>query len=129
MPRSTFRSRKPRVRVVTGLMRRDYAVLRSYRAALVLDVAFTIIELATFFFISKTFGASGRRELAGVPSYFAFAFAGIAITAVVAAASSALADRLREEQLTGTLETLVAQPVSATEIAIGMASFPFVFAV
>src|SRR5437764_1255722 len=105
MPGSIFPFKKPRGRVVLGLMRRDYAVVQSYRAALVLDVVFTIIQLATFFFISKTFGASANHALAGAPSYFAFAFAGIAITAVVAAASSALADRLREEQLTGTLET------------------------
>src|SRR5262249_35399332 len=40
-----------------------------------------------------------------------------------------LSRRLREEQLTGTLEALLAQPISTPELAAGVAGFPFVFAV
>ena len=36
---------------------------------------------------------------------------------------------MREEQLTGALETLVAQPVTAAELALGLAGFHFAFAV
>jgi ABC-2 type transport system permease protein len=129
MPRSIFRPRLPRAQAVLALMRRDYAILRSYRLALVLDGFFTVIELATFFFISRTFAEATPADLQGAPTYFAFAFVGIAITAVVAAASSGLADRLREEQLTGTLESVVAQPVASTELALGLAGFPFFFAI
>lgn len=129
MPGSTFLGRLPRWRVVFALIRRDFGVSRSYRFALVFDFVFALVELATFYFISRTFGDSTTADLRGAPSYFAFAVAGVAVTAVVAAASAGLADRIREEQLTGTLESLVAQPVTPGEIALGLAGFPFLFAV
>jgi len=36
--------------------------------------------------------------------------------------------RIREEQLTGTLEALVVQPLSSFELAVGLVGFPFLFA-
>jgi ABC-2 type transport system permease protein len=44
------------------------------------------------------------------------------------AASTSLAIRIREEQLTGTLEALVVQPLSSFELALGLVGFPFLFA-
>jgi ABC-type multidrug transport system permease subunit len=48
---------------------------------------------------------------------------------VLQAAIAGLARRVREEQLTGTLETLLAQPITAVDLAFGLAGFPFLFAV
>lgn len=39
-----------------------------------------------------------------------------------------VAARMREEQLAGTLEALVAQPLDATEMCLGLVGFPFAFA-
>ena len=49
-------------------------------------------------------------DLQGAPSYFAFAVAGILVSLVVASATAEIAGRVRDEQLTGTLELLCAQP-------------------
>lgn len=107
---------------------RDIGVTGSYRLAFVLDVFFGVLNLAMFFFISRTFANVHGADLHGAPSYFAFASVGIAITIVVDAASTGLAQRIRGEQLAGTLEALLTQPVKLAEVAFGLAAFPFLFA-
>lgn len=118
----------PRPAVVHALIRRDYLVARSYRVAFVLDVGFGVVSLFIYFFISRTFDDATAGGLGGAPSYFAFAAVGVALSLVVQVASSRLAQRLREEQLTGALEMLVAQPVASSEMSLGLAGFHFLFA-
>jgi ABC-2 type transport system permease protein len=114
--------------VVAALARRDFELARSYRLALAFDLAWGVINLLVYYFISKIVQPS-EADLSGAPSYFAFAVAGIVMSLVVYASSSEIAYRLRDEQLTGTLEILLAQPVRSSELAAGLTSFPLGFAV
>jgi ABC-2 type transport system permease protein len=118
----------PKSRVVGAIVRRDYLITRSYRLPFILDAFYGVLEVAVYFFISRTFHGFTPGTLQGAPSYFAFAATGIAVSVVVVAAASGLAQRLREEQLTGTLEALVAQPVTSAELSLGLAGFPLLFA-
>jgi ABC-2 type transport system permease protein len=120
--------RFPTTTAVNAIARRDFLVVRSYRVAFVLDIFYGVLELAVYYFISRTFGGVSPASLHGAPSYFAFAAVGVVLGAVVYATSVSVAGRLREEQLTGTLEVLVAQPLTPFELCIGVVSFPFVFA-
>jgi ABC-2 type transport system permease protein len=120
--------RFPRTAVVSAIARRDFLLLRSYRLAFALDTFFGVLELAAYFFISRTFGDVSSASLQGAPSYFAFAAVGLILGAVMYATSAAVASRLREEQLTGTLEALTTQPLSSLELCVGLVSFPFAFA-
>jgi ABC-2 type transport system permease protein len=116
------------LRPVAALGERDYRILRSYPLALGFDVLFGIVDLLVYFFVSRTFGDKPVADLHGAPSYFAFVAVGIVMTLVVSAASAEVAYRLRDEQLTGTLEVLCAQPLAPFQMAFGLASFPFLFA-
>lgn len=120
--------RLPRLGIVGALVRRDYLVNRSYRLTLVLELFFGILSLLIYYFISRTFGDGTTQDLAGASSYFAFAAVGVALSMVIQAASARVAIRVREEQMTGTLEAIVAQPVTAAELAAGLAGFHFLFA-
>jgi ABC-type multidrug transport system permease subunit len=111
-----------------ALARRDYSVATSYRFAVGFDLFYGLIDLLIYYFISRTFKSASTAHLGGAPSYFAFVTVGIVITLVISAASATIGLRLREEQLTGTLETLAAQPVRSWQIALGMAGWPFSFA-
>ena len=111
-----------------AIVRRDFLISASYRGTFVLDALFGMIGLLVYYYISQVLRPEPGEELGGAPSYFAFAAVGVTVTAVVQAASASLARRIREEQLTGTLEALVTQPLSSSEIAGGFAAFPFVFA-
>ena len=118
-----------RAQAITAIVRRDYHITRSYRLAFGLDLVFGVANLLLYYFISRTFGSASTASLDGAPSYFAFAVVGIVVMVVMQAASAATAVRIREEQLTGTLEALVVQPITSLELALGLAGFPFVFAI
>ena len=125
---STSALRVPRLDAVRALVWRDYRIARSYQLAFFLDLVLGVLNLVIFYFISRTFSNRTTSHLAGAPSYFAFAALGISVTVVMEAASIGLANRLREEQLTGTLEALVAQPLTSIELALGLTGYPFLFA-
>ena len=114
---------------ILAIVERDFHIARSYRLAFVLDVVYGVLGLAVYFFISRTFGDVRPADLSGAPTYFAFAAIGIGLGVVIEAASAGVARRLREEQLTGTLEALLAQPVSPLQLCLGLIGFPFLFAV
>ena len=118
---------RPRAHVMAALTRREAAIARSYPVARVLALAFGTLNLALYFFISRTLPVPAE-QLAPAPTYFAFAAAGVAIATVAQAATAALARRVREEQLTGGLEALMVQPVTGLELALGLAGFPFFLA-
>ena len=122
------RLRFPRSQVIFALIRRDFQITRSYRVAFLMDIVFAFLNLAVFFYISRTFKNAETVALAGAPTYFAFAAVGIALTSVIETASVGLGRKMREEQLTGTLEALLAQPITIVEFAFGIAGFPFLFA-
>lgn len=111
-----------------ALVRRDVLIQRSYRLAFVMDFVFAFLNLAVFFFISRTFNNAPTVDLKGAPTYFAFAAVGIALTSVIETASVGLGRRVREEQVIGTLEALLTQPITLVEFAFGVAGFPFLFA-
>lgn len=112
--------------MILALMRRDFAMMRSYRFAIWLDLGYAVIDLAFYYFVSKTFEGAVASDLAGAPSYFAFVTVGLVVTVVIGSTSAQLAMRIREEQLTGTLEALVAQPMSPAEFSLGLGALPFV---
>jgi ABC-2 type transport system permease protein len=117
------------VTTFAALGRRDFLLTSSYRTAVVFDVGWGTIQVLLYFFISRVVGLSPSADLGAAPSYFAFALAGILMSLIVSSATSDIGSRLREEQLTGTLELLVAQPLRGVELALGTATFPFVYAV
>jgi ABC-2 type transport system permease protein len=122
------RLRLPRPRVVAAIVRRDFADTRSYHLTLLLEVFFGVIDLAVYYFISQTFGDFTPGDLAGAPTYFAFAAVGAVIATVIHAATAGIGQRIRTEQVSGTLEALLTNPVTSIELCLGLTGFPFVFA-
>lgn len=115
--------------VLAALARRDFLIARSYRLPFVADVSWGVIDVVLYYFVSKVVGPEPGADLQGAPSYFAFALAGILVALVIESATSEIAGRIRDEQLTGTLELLGAQPVRDGQLALGYAAFPLAFAV
>jgi ABC-2 type transport system permease protein len=113
--------------VLRAFVARDFAISRSYRLPFLLDLVYGLLELAVYFFISRAVIVT--RSLDGAPSYFAFAAVGMVVALMVQVASQEFAYRVREQQLSGSLELLVTQPLGAVELCLGMAAFPFLFAV
>jgi ABC-2 type transport system permease protein len=122
-------ARLPRWHVFGAIVWRDYLTKRSYRLGFALDVFNGVLTLSIYFFISRFFNEPDRAALNHAPTYFAFAAAGVLVAGLITSGSVDMGLRLREEQLTGTFETLAAQPVSSSEVCLGLVGFPFLFAV
>jgi ABC-2 type transport system permease protein len=114
--------------VVASLIRRDLLVASSYRLSFALEFFYGVLDLGLYFFISETFEGLSSRDLGAAPTYFAFAAVGVVMGAVLDATSSSVGYRLREEQVTGTLEAVNTAPVTALELCVGLVGFPFFFA-
>lgn len=118
----------PRLSIVSALVRRDLLGTASYRLAFLLDVGYGVLDLVLYYFISRTFEGFDTSELGGAPTYFAFAAVGVILGVVLDATSAGVGYQVREEQRTGTLENLAAQPIGTVELCLGGVGFPFVFA-
>ncbi|MEV7988126.1 ABC transporter permease [Micromonospora sp. NPDC085948] len=116
------------VAMILALVRRDLGDPRQFRLPLLLDLAFGVVNLVVFLFISRVLTPSAGTDLARSPSYFDFVAVGITFLLVLQAATTQLTGRVIREQRSGTLEVLAAQPVPVTALAIGTAGYPFLFA-
>jgi ABC-2 type transport system permease protein len=125
---SASRASVPRRVAIAAFLRRDFGITRSYRFPFVLDAISGTFQLGAYFFLSRTFGDVGPAQLNGAPSYFAFAAVGVVIAMVISATVHGMAQRVREEQLCGSLEALMAQPLNALQICVGLTAFPFAYA-
>jgi ABC-2 type transport system permease protein len=117
-----------RLAPIAALASGDFMVQRSYRLAFVSDIVWGLIDLVLYYFISRVVGRVAAADLGNAPSYFAFAIGGLLMALVVTSATSSIAERVRQEEVAGTLEAVCAQPVRATELAAGWAAFPIVYA-
>jgi ABC-type transport system involved in cytochrome c biogenesis permease component len=125
---STSQASVPRRVAIAAFLRRDFGITRSYRFPFVLDAISGLFQLGAYFFLSRAFGDVGPAQLNGAPNYFAFAAVGVVIAMVINATVQGMAQRVREEQLCGSLEALMAQPLNALQTCVGLTAFPFAFA-
>ncbi len=113
---------------ILAMAQRDLRERSVLRFSLLLDIAFGVLNLVTFSLISRLVTQPDAEQLDGAPTYFAFAAVGIVFILVIQAATVTVSRRIREEQVAGTLETMVSEPISATQLAVGFAAYPLGFA-
>ncbi|MFG2048884.1 ABC transporter permease [Micromonospora sp. NPDC048935] len=114
--------------MILALVRRDLGDPRQFRLPLLLDLAFGVVNLAVFLFISRVLTPSAGTDLAHSASYFDFVAVGITFLLVLQAATTQLTGRVIREQRSGTLELLAAQPMPVIALTVGTAGYPFLFA-
>jgi ABC-2 type transport system permease protein len=116
------------VRKVPAFMRRDLLVLLSYRVAFVSDLLYIGIQAAMFGFVAEIVDPGKLPSYGGVPaSYFEFVMIGVLVTAVSALLLQRVATAIRQEQVIGTLEALLATPIAVTTVQAGSVAFDLLF--
>jgi ABC-2 type transport system permease protein len=106
-----------------AFLRRDVRVAISYKAPFAFEVAGIAFTVLTYIFVSRLI-APGR-----VPGgYFAFVLIGLTVSGFLGAGVYQLAANLRQDQVQGTLEALLASGMPLGGLAAGMAAYPFVSA-
>lgn len=113
---------------IAAMARRDAQERSVLRFSLLLDLAFGVLNLVTFSLISRLVTQPDAEQLDGAPTYFAFAAVGIVFILVIQAATVSVSRRIREEQVAGTLETMLSEPIGAAQLALGFAAYPLGFA-
>jgi ABC-2 type transport system permease protein len=121
---TTLRRRRASVGDAFGaFLRRDLRVAFSYKVPFILEIAGIAFTVLTYIFVSKLI-SPGR-----VPGgYFAFVLIGLTVSGFLGAGVYQLGSNLRQEQVQGTLEALLASGVPVGGLAGGMAAYPFVSA-
>lgn len=109
------------LRVVLAFAAKDFRLARSYRFAFVASVGTVFWTLVTFRFISELVrpGFTGTSA-----NYFGFVVVGIALASVMQSSATAASGAARQDQLQGTLEILVTQPVSKAALGLGWCAYP-----
>ncbi len=96
--------------------------------SLALDLVFGVLNLIVFEFIGRVLRDPAPGSVARAGGYFSFASVGIAFFLVIQTATTGITRQIRDEEHSGTLEFVVAQPVGAPSLALGSAGCPFMFA-
>ena len=107
-----------------AFVRRDWKIALSYRAVFVADVLGLATQIFVFFFIAKLIDPGKLPAYGGtVPSYLAFVVVGLVVNLTAGVLLYQVANALRQEQLTGTFEALLATPTSGATLQFGSVAY------
>jgi ABC-2 type transport system permease protein len=106
---------------ILGFLTKDLMLAVSYRFATLLAVIEVMSGLLIYFFIDRLFGQEVVRYLQpyGV-GYFAYVLLGLALFSFMGTGISGLAAQVGWEQITGTLEAILATPLHSGTVALGL---------
>ena len=115
-------------RKIPAFLRRDLLTVLSYRAAFVGDLLAIAVQAMTFAFIAKLVDPSTLPSYNGVRAgYFEFVMVGVVIATVSGLLLQKVSMAIRQEQMIGTLESLLVTPTHPTTLQFGSAAFDLLF--
>ena len=111
-----------------AFVRRDLLVALSYRTAFVGDLLGLLTQGLLFYFLGKIVNTEDVPEYGGEPtSYLAFAAIGVAVGVYLQFALTRVAAAIREEQLQGTLESMLSTPTAPGTVQLGLVVFDLLY--
>lgn len=115
--------------LVGAFVRRDWALARSYRMSFFLQGFQALWGIVLVYFLSRFLG---RAFVHGSPQlrqgYFAYAAIGVSLLAVLSVALGTFASKLRQDQQTGTFETVIASPTPPWLMVLASSSYDLMYA-
>jgi ABC-2 type transport system permease protein len=115
-------------RKVPAFVRRDFLVAWSYRMSFVTDLLGLAGQALVFYFIGQLVDPSKMPTYGGVNvTYLEFAAVGMLLGAFIQFGMQNVAAAVRNEQLQGTLESLLVTPTAPHTIQLGSVSFLFLY--
>ena len=117
------------IRKIFAILKRDFLIEASYKLAFLFDIFSVLVSILTYFFIDKLFGhkITPHLEEFGV-NYFSYVLLSMAFFSYIGVGLGSFSARIRSEQLTGTLESLLLSPTRIATILLGMWCWNFIFA-
>lgn len=115
--------------VVAVFLSRDFRINISYRVSFALQTLSTVFLLALFYFLSRVVDEAEFTGQGLTGGYFAYAAVGLVVLTIVQVSVGSFALKLREEQMTGTFEALVATPISPSLMVLSSAVYDLIRAI
>jgi ABC-type multidrug transport system permease subunit len=113
---------------VPAFVRRDFQIAASYRFGVAIGLAGLVGQVFAFSFISKLVNPSELPTYGHThATYLEFVGIGISVNVVVFLLLHQLAKAIRNEQLIGTLESVLITPIKMATMQIGSAVFVLLF--
>lgn len=107
-----------------AFVRRDFLIALSYRTAFAGDIVFLGAQMVVFSFIGRLVDPAALPSYGGsATSYMEFVAIGIVLSLVVGVLLGRVATAVRQEQLQGTLEALLATPAAVATVQVGSVAF------
>jgi ABC-type multidrug transport system permease subunit len=113
---------------VGAFLRRDFLIAWSYRMSFVSDVAGLILMLTTFSFVGKLVDPAKLPSYDGRhATYMEFVVVGLAVGAFIQLGLHRVSVAIRNEQLLGTLESLLMTPTTSATLQLGSIVYDVVY--
>jgi ABC-2 type transport system permease protein len=107
-----------------AFVRRDFLIALSYRTAFAGDILFLGGQMVVFAFIGRLVDSNTLPTYGGSPTtYMEFVAIGIVLSLVVGVLLGRVATAMRQEQVQGTLEALLATPSAVGTVQAGSVAF------
>jgi len=113
---------------ILAFVKRDFSILVSYRLSFFFQFFGIFFSLLTFFFIAKLFGQAATQYLESYGGdYFSFVLIGITFSDYLRFGLGSFAEAIREGQMLGTLEAMLATPTRIHSIVLFSSAWRFLF--
>src|SRR5712692_4206773 len=114
------------LRRVWAFVARDWRLELSYRMQFFLRILSILIVVTTLFFISKIFAGFADPRFAEWRDPLAAWLPGVAVFNYFMTGFSSLANAIRQEQVQGTLESVLMTPISVPTVIVASSAWDFV---
>jgi ABC-2 type transport system permease protein len=114
------------LRRIWAFVVRDWRLELSYRMQFFIRVLSILIMVTTFFFISKIFAGYTDPRFAQWGDPLAAWLTGLAVLSYFMTGFSSLANAIRQEQVQGTLESVLMTPISVPTVIVASSAWDFV---
>src|SRR5437899_5376333 len=114
------------LRRIWAFVARDWLVTVSYRMQFFLRVLSVLIAVTTLFFISKIFAGFTDSRFAEWHDPLAAWLTGLAVLNYFMTGFSSLANAIRQEQVQGTLESVLMTPINMPTVIVASSTWDFV---
>ncbi|MBU1871623.1 MAG: ABC transporter permease [Candidatus Omnitrophica bacterium] len=107
---------------VLAFFKKDFLIESSYKLSFLLNIFAVLASILTYFFIDKLFGNRMVENLNefGV-NYFSYVLLSMAFFSYVGVGLGSFSNRIRAEQMQGTLEALLLTPTRTSTILLSLA--------
>ena len=113
---------------LVAFLRRDFLVAWSYRMSFVSDAINLVAQALIFYYVAQMIDPATLPLYGGTrPGYMAFVAVGIGLSAFLQVGLGKMATAIRQEQVAGTLESLLLTPTRITTLQMGSIAYDLLY--